>query len=274
MRIDSHQHFWHYNPQRENWITDDMASIRKDFLPADLKPVLKSNGMDGCVAVQANNSEEETEFLLDLASQYPFIKGVVGWVDLRAENVEERLSYFARNPLLKGIRHTLQGESLAFITSKEFERGISKLSKYDLSYDLLVVEHQLKASIELVNQFQDQKFVLDHMAKPSISEGVSSQWARDIQELADSGNVYCKLSGMVTETTDFKWNISDFFPFLEVVVNSFGTDKLLYGSDWPVCLTASKYGDTLQILHAYFSSKGQKLPESIMGASAREFYNL
>lgn len=274
MRIDSHQHFWHYNPQRESWITDDMASIRKDFLPNDLKPVLENNAINGCIAIQASNSEEETQFLLDFASQYSFIKGVVGWVDLTAENVEERLSYFGENPVLKGIRHTLQGESIAFITSEEFQRGISKLSSYDLSYDLLILEHQLEAATTLVNNFPEQKFILDHLAKPRVSKGISKEWTEGIEKLARAKNVYCKLSGMVTETSNFQWTQEDFFPFLDVAVKSFGVDKLLYGSDWPVCLTAAQYGETIQILHAYFSKRGENVSEKIMGMNAREFYKL
>lgn len=183
MRIDSHQHFWYYHPQRESWITDDMSGIRRNVLPEDLEPVLKTNEMDGCIAVQANESEDESQFLLDLAAHNSFIKGVVGWVDLTADNSEEKLAHFAENPLFKGIRHALQAESIEFITSKDFKKGIAKLEKFNLSYDLLVLEHQLPATIKLVKQFPHQRFVLDHMAKPQISEGISPQWVKDITEL-------------------------------------------------------------------------------------------
>lgn len=274
MRIDSHQHFWYYHPQRESWITDDMAKIRRNFLPEDLKPILDKNKMDGCIAVQANDSEDETEFLLHLAQQHPFIKGVVGWVDLTAENVEERLSYFSQNPLFKGIRHTLQAESVEFITSKSFQRGIAKLNKFGLSYNLLVLEHQLAAATKLVRNFPEQRFVLDHLAKPQISKGVSHEWKDNIQELAQAGNVYCKISGLVTETANFEWTQEDFVPFLDVVLKSFGEDKLVFGSDWPVCLAAAEYSDTLEILNAYFSAHGENVSGKIFGSNAMEFYRL
>lgn len=274
MRIDSHQHFWYYHPEREGWIDDSMAVIRKDFLPQDLKPVLEKNNIEGCVAVEANDSEEESEFLLELAAKNPFIKGVVGWIDLSAENCEERLSYFAENTFFKGIRHTLQAETESFILSENFQNGISQLGKFNLSYDLLVYEHQLAAAIKLVKKFPNQRFVLDHMAKPQISIGPSEQWVSNIRELAGCGNVYCKLSGLVTETTGFNWNFEDFIPFLKVVADAFGQDKLMFGSDWPVCLAAGKYEDTFKIVKDFFSNHGEIVLEKIMGKNAIEFYKL
>lgn len=274
MKIDSHQHFWHYHPERENWIPDSMAVIRKNFLPKDIKPLLKENHIDGCIAVQANESEGESEFLLDLAVHNPFVKGVVGWIDLSAENAGERLSYFAQNPLFKGVRDMLQSKTSKYILSRGFQEGISKLDKFNLSYDLLVQENQLPATIELVKNFPKQRFVLDHMAKPQISQGVSPNWSRDIKELGKLENVYCKVSGLTTETKNFQWDLKEFSPFLDTVSNAFGEDRLMFGSDWPVCLAAGKYEDTLDIARQLFHTRDELISEKILGKNAAAFYNL
>lgn len=274
MKIDSHQHFWYYNPQRENWINDSMMAIRKDFLPTDLKPVLNRNHFDGCVAIQANESEDESEFLLNLAGRNSFIKGVVGWINLIADSSQERLSHFTKNPLFKGIRSILQTRSNEYITSKNFWNSISKLSEFDLTYDLLIQEHQLPAVIKLVKEFPNQRFVLDHMAKPQVSKGLSPKWTENIQNLASMGNVYCKISGLLTETENFKWKPDNFVPFIEIVSNAFGEDKLMYGSDWPVCLCAGKYEDTSHFIKEYFSQKGEIVYDKIFGKNAMEFYRL
>lgn len=274
MRIDSHQHFWNYDPERESWIPDTMAVIRKDFLPIDLKPVLEKNNIDGCVVVQADESEEESQFLLELAAKNAFIKGVVGWVDLCAENSEERLSYYAENPLFKGIRYILQAKKDEFILSPQFQKGIAQLEKFNLSYDLLVLERQLPTAIALVKKFPKQRFVLDHLAKPQISNGVSAEWENNIRKLGSCANVYCKLSGLLTETDDFKWKPEDFTPFLEIVFQAFGEDRLLFGSDWPVCLSAGKYEDALSIIEHYFATKSELALEKIMGQNAINFYRL
>lgn len=274
MRIDSHQHFWYFHPGREGWITDDMAAIRKDFLPEHLEPVLRKNNIDGCIAVQANGSEAESQFLLALAADNPYIKGVVGWVDLTAENAGERLAHYAAFPLFKGIRHPLQSENIDFIGSLGFQRGIAELGQFDLSYDLLVLEHQLPASLALVKQFPQQRFVLDHMAKPSISKGVSAQWSEHIMKLGQCPNLYCKVSGFLTETEGFQWNDRDFDPFLETVYRAFGADRLMFGSDWPVCLAAGTYEDSLRILSQFFSKRDEIVLDKIMGRNAIEFYVL
>lgn len=274
IKIDAHQHFWNYDPIRDAWIDDTMSVIQRDFLPKDLHPILNENNIDGCVAVQADQSETETEFLLALAAKNEFIKGVVGWVDLRKENVEERLAHYAKNTLFKGVRHIAQGEADDFLLRADVQRGIGFLSQYDLTYDILIFARQLPAAIELVKAFPKQKFVLDHLAKPQISKGLDKEWQTHITALAEHPNVLCKLSGMVTETDDFKWKESDFAPFLDVVFTSFGTDRIMYGSDWPVCLLAADYGAQLNILQEYIANFSEFEQSKIMGGNAVSFYNL
>ena len=274
MIIDSHQHFWKYNPIRDHWIDDTMKVIRKDFLPKDLKLILDDNKVDGCIAVQADQSEEETIFLLECAKENLFIKGVVGWVDLKAKNVEERLEYFSENNLFKGVRHIVQAEKDDFILRKDFQNGISKLEKFGLTYDILVYPKQLSATIKLVKEFPLQPFVLDHIAKPKISENLDKQWLTHIQDLAMYQNVCCKISGLFTETEDFKWRESDFAPFLDAVVDAFGVDRILFGSDWPVCLLAVEYKKTLEIITNYFQEYSSEDKAKIFGGNAIRIYNV
>ena len=274
IKIDAHQHFWQFDPVRDAWIDETMSVIQRDFMPRDLQPLLTESGLDGCVAVQADQSEAETEFLLELAAKNGVIKGVVGWVDLTQENIEERLAYFAQNELFRGVRHIAQGEADDFLLRSDVQRGISFLRKYDLTYDILVFARQLPAAIELVKAFPQQKFVLDHLAKPQITKGIDKEWQRNIEALGKCPNVFCKLSGMVTETEDFKWKKSDFTPFLDVIFNSFGTDRVMYGSDWPVCLLAADYSTQLNILQEYISDYSVSEQSKIMGANAAKFYNL
>ena len=197
MNLDSHQHFWHYDPVKYSWLDDSMASIQKDFMPMDLEPVLRKNGFEGTILVQADQSEEETEFLLNLAEKHSFIKGVVGWVDLSSDKVGDRLKHFSRNPYFKGVRHTVWDQQGEFMTEKAFQEGISKLANFDLAYDLLVFDYQLPGAVKLVEKFPDQRFVLDHMGKPQISaEGPSKEWKTNIERLAKNSNVFCKLSGL------------------------------------------------------------------------------
>lgn len=275
MIIDSHQHFWKYDPVRDAWIDDSMVTIQKDFLPSDLHPILEENGIDGCIAVQADQSEKETEFLLECANRNQFIKGVVGWVDLLKDDVEERLAYFNSNRLLKGVRHVVQAEpDPNFMLREDFQSGIRCLSKFGYTYDILVFPHQLSAAIELSRKFPDQMFVLDHIAKPQVSNGMDMQWKQNINALAKAPNVYCKLSGMITEAQNFKWNEADFFPFMEAVLETFGTDRILFGSDWPVCLVAGSYENVLSIVTKFVRQLSPTEQQNIMGLNAVRFYNL
>ncbi len=273
-KIDAHQHFWQFDPARDAWIDDSMEMIRRDFMPQDLAPILKSHGITGCVAVQADQSVSETIFLLALAKKYPFIKGVVAWLDLRAADLDQHLARFSKHPLLKGIRHIAQAEADDFLLQKEVQNGIAQLAAYGLSYDILVYAHQLPAAIGLVAQFPEQAFVLDHLAKPKISKGIDQDWKNHIQQLASYPNVYCKISGMVTETDHFQWGKQDFEPFIDLVLSAFGIDRVMYGSDWPVCLLAAQYQEQLAIVEEYISSLSQTEQSKIMGANAIDFYNL
>ena len=252
MIIDSHQHFWNYNEKRDTWINESMEILKKDFLPHDLEPILKQNKIDGCIAVQADQSEEETEFLLKCASENKFIKGVVGWVDLCSENLESRLSYFSNNPIFKGVRHIVQAENSNYLRKKDVEKGIGKLSKFNLTFDLLITTEQIKSAISLVEKLPNQKFILDHIAKPKISEPIENDWLSGIIKLSEKKNVWCKLSGLVTETNGYNFEESDFNPFIKVIFENFGPDRILFGSDWPVCLLASNYKYVLGIINNYF----------------------
>ena len=273
--IDAHQHFWKFNPVRDSWITDEMSVIQKDFFPGDLKPVLQQNGFDGCVSVQANQSEEETNFLISLASEYDFIKGVVGWVDLQADDIEKKLAKYKASPVVKGFRHVLQGEPQRdLMLTPNFKKGIVALQKHGFTYDILIFPDQIKFSEELVASFPGQKFVVDHIAKPYIKRKEIEQWKKDMESIAQHQNVYCKISGMVTEADWKGWKKDDFAPYLDVVVNAFGTDHILFGSDWPVCLVAASYEEMLAIVKDYFSSFSKEEQEQFFGMNAIRFYNL
>lgn len=274
MKIDAHQHFWKYNPQRDAWIDDSMSVLKKDFLPDHLAPILKENKIEGCVAVQADQSETETEFLLELTSQHTFIKGIVGWVDLRADSVAHRLDYFSNQKLIKGFRHIVQGEPAGFLGSSEFLEGIGQLAKHNFTYDILIYHHQLPEVIEFVKRFPNQKFVVDHMAKPDIKNATLSNWSKGIKDLAAFDNVWCKLSGFTTEAAWNAWKVEDFTPYFDEVQKHFGAGRLIYGSDWPVCLLSASYKRQLEITELFISKFSDSEKEKIMGGNAIDFYNL
>ena len=275
LRIDSHQHFWKYDPVRYDWIDDSMSVIQKDFLPKDLEPILKANGFDGCITVQSHQSEQENEFQLANADSHSFIKGVVGWVDLQSPKTEERLDYYQQFEKLKGFRHILQGESQRdFMLRPAFLNGISLLEKYGYTYDILILPDQLKYTAEFVAQFPDQRFVIDHIAKPNIKQQELKEWEKGIKAIAAFENVYCKVSGMVTEADWENWQPADFNNYLEVVTNSFGTSRLMYGSDWPDCKVAADYGQVVNIVKDYFSDFSQTEQQAFFGGNAIEFYNI
>jgi len=275
MRIDAHQHFWKFDPVRDSWINDDMAVIQKDFLPRDLQPVLKNNDFDGSVVVQSDQSENENEFQLKNAEENDFIKGAVGWVDLQANNIEERLSYYSSFKKMKGFRHVLQGETdRSLMLKPEFMNGVSQLEKFGFTYDILIYPDQLKYVPEFVGAFMHQKFVIDHLAKPGIRNKEISDWKREIQNIARFENVYCKISGMVTEADWTNWKQDDFVPYIDVVIEAFGPNRILYGSDWPVCLVAASYEQMLGIVQEYFSSFSETEQELFFGDNATKFYNL
>jgi L-fuconolactonase len=275
MKIDSHQHFWKYNPVKDAWINEEMKVIKRDFLPSDLKPLLLENQIDGCVAVQADQSEDETRFLLDLAKDNSFIKGVVGWVDLCAENIEERLEYYNKYEKLKGFRHIVQGETdIDFMLSERFQNGISKLVKYSFTYDILILPKHLENAAKLVTKFPEQKFVTDHLAKPDFKNKDFSNWEKGIKAIAQFPNVMCKVSGLVTEADWNNWTASDFTYCLDVVTEEFGIDRLMFGSDWPVSLLAASYTASCDIVEDYFSKFSKTDQDKFWSKNAINFYDL
>jgi L-fuconolactonase len=275
MTIDSHQHFWKYEPVKHSWIDDDMSVIRRDFLPADLQKVYADNSIDGCVAVQADQTLEETDFLLNLSNENDFIKGVVGWVDLRDENIDSVLEHYYVQKKLKGWRHVVQDESdHNFLIRPDFLRGVSYLEKYEYAYDILIFPHQLGATLEFVKRFPHQKFVIDHIAKPYIKDGFYEGWALLMKEIAKQENVHCKVSGMITEADYKSWKAEQLHPYMYLVLEAFGTERLMYGSDWPVCLVAGNYRQVKDVVSDFIKSLSTTEQTAIMGQNAIEFYNL
>jgi L-fuconolactonase len=274
MRIDAHQHFWRYSPGEYPWIQPDWP-IRRSFLPADLAPLLEAAGLEGSVAVQARQTLEETRWLLELADPSPLIKGVVGWVDLRAPDVEDQLRRFASHPKFVGVRHVVQDEpDDRFMLGDDFQRGIGKLRPFGLTYDILVFPRQLPAAIELARAFPEQPFVLDHLAKPRIAQGEISPWRELMFDLAKEPNVFCKISGLVTEAHWNRWEPKDFAPFLEVAFQAFGPDRLMYGSDWPVALLSADYPGVYRLAREYVRRQGPGVESKVFGLNATRFYNL
>ena len=275
MIIDSHQHFWKYEPVKHDWIDDNMSVIRRDFSPSDLAKVYQENSIDGCVAVQADQTLEETDFLIDLAFNNNFIKGIVGWVDLRAENIEKVLEKYSSDKIVKGFRHVVQGEpDHNFLLRPNFSRGISLLEKYNFTYDILVFPHQLGSVLEFVKKFPNQKFVIDHIAKPYIKDGYFEGWATMMTAIGKHENVSCKMSGMVTEAEYNTWTPEQIHPYMNVALEAFGSSRILFGSDWPVCLVAGNYSKIKKLTTNFISQLSQIEQNSIMGTNAIEFYNL
>lgn len=275
MKIDAHQHFWQFDPVRDSWINDEITVIQRDFLPQDLWPVLQANGIDGCITVQSDQSEPENDFQLQNAAANDFIKGVVGWVDLQANNIEERLAYYSRFDKMKGFRHVLQGEPQRdLMLQPKFMHGISQLAMFNFTYDILIFPDQLPYILQFVQSFPNQKFVIDHIAKPDIKHQTIADWKKDIEAIALFDNVSCKISGMVTEANWQQWQPSDFTPYLDVVVNAFGTKRIMYGSDWPVCLVAASYERMLGIVTDYFKNFSETEQADFFGLNAARFYNL
>ena len=275
LKIDSHQHFWRYNPTRDAWITDAMSILRRDFLPEELAMERKANRIDASIAVQASQSEEETSFLLELAEDNPQIAGVVGWVDLASPQIDERLQFFSRYEKLRGFRHIAQAEpDDRFLVHPDFTRGISRLRQFGFTYDILIYPKQLPAAIELVSKFSEQRFVIDHLAKPETRSKDITFWAKHIRRIAESPNVFCKLSGLVTEADWRNWKPSDFKPYLDVVLEAFGPDRLMFGSDWPVCLLAASYAQVQQIIEEFLRDCTSTEKENIFGGNAIRFYGL
>jgi L-fuconolactonase len=272
--IDSHQHFWKYSPETHGWISDEMKVLRKDFLPEDFSPVVKKFNIEGTVAVQADQTDAETEFLISLAEKHSFIKGVVGWVDLRSDTISEKLKSYRSRKVLRGFRHIVQGEPKGFLLDSNFIRGVNALAKEDFTYDLLVYHHQLEETLQFVAQTTSVKIVVDHIAKPSIRTGQKTHWELNLAALATFSNVYCKLSGMVTEANWNLWTYEDIMPFMDEVFEAFGPERIMYGSDWPVCLLAANYETQFSVIERYISQLTPSEKSNVLGENAKRFYNL
>jgi len=273
--IDAHHHLWKFKPVEYSWIDDSMPVLRRDYLPADLEPQMAESGVTGTVVIQARQKVEETRWLLEQAEGNGFIRGVVGWVDLSTGHLEEQLDEFTVHPRLVGVRHVLQDEpDHEFMLRPEFTRGIGNLKDYGLTYDLLIFPKHLKKATELIKRFPDQKFVLDHISKPLIKSGLMRPWQDDIFRLAEQENVWCKISGLVTEADPKNWKYEDFVPYLDAVAEAFGTDRLMVGSDWPVCLLAGEYREVMNIPVRYFEAFSSGEKEKIFKNNCIEFYGL
>ncbi len=274
MKLDSHQHFWKYSAAEYPWMKPEWP-IRRDFVPPDLQPLLSKAGLDGSIAVQARQTLEESHWLLELADHHSLVKGIVGWVDLRSDRVEEQLAQFASHPKFVGVRHVVQDEpDDGFMLRPDFLHGIGRLKPFNLTYDILIYPKQLPAAIRLVEKFSDQFFVLDHLAKPSIQDGTLSPWREQIRELAQSPHVLCKLSGLVTEAKWREWREEDFRPYLEVVCEAFGEDRLMFGSDWPVCLLSASYEQVHGLVRDYLRQFPEPARRKIFGENAARFYRI
>jgi L-fuconolactonase len=272
--IDAHQHFWKFNPVRDAWITPEMSVIRRDFLPQDLQPILNKLHIDGCVAVQADQAIEETTFLLSLADEFDFIKAVVGWIDLRSSGLREKLEQYSAYRKLKGFRHIVQAEPKGFMNDASFIHGVNLLGEFGYTYDLLIKPHQMEEALGFLQKTRGTKIVLDHMAKPSISTGEKTRWELQLAAIATFQNVYCKVSGMVTEANWKQWREEDFFPYMDEAFECFGTRRLMYGSDWPVCLLAASYEQQLEIVETYLQQFTADEKNNLMHENACRFYNI
>lgn len=277
MKIDAHQHFWIYSKDEYGWMSDDMAVLRKDFLPEELANRLQLSDFRGSVAVQARQTLSETRWLLELADTYPLIKGVVGWIDLQSKDLENQLAQFVAHDKFVGVRHVVQDEpDERFILREKFLRGVEKLLDYNLTYDILIFPKQLPAAIEFVKNFPEHRFVIDHSAKPFIKDGILSPWDDQMSQIAALPNVYCKISGIVTEADWHKWQVTDFQPYIDVIIKSFGSQRIMFGSDWPVCTVAASYKEVVDIVETCLSKHNLSEQENsaVWGGNAVNFYGL
>ena len=273
--IDAHHHFWRYNTQDFGWIDDAMRVIRRDFLPIDLEKEIRAAGVDGVVSVQARQSLEETHWLLELAGQNPFIRGVVGWAPLIAPDADKIVGELAANPKLRSLRHVLQGEpDERYMLRADFNRGLAALQLHNLAYDILIFERHLPQSIELVDRHPEQVFVLDHVAKPRIKDNLLEPWRKNILELAKRPNVYCKISGMVTEADYTRWTEAQLLPYVDTVLEAFGPQRLMLGSDWPVSLVACDYSRWVNLVRSWIKKLSAAEQKRILGDTAIEAYRL
>ena len=274
MILDSHVHFWKYNKSEYTWIDKSMKLLQKDYLPQDLELTLKRNNVDACICVQALASEIETRFLAELAKSHRFIKGVIGWTDLQSPKVQENLSELKEYSSIVGIRHIVQGEPDDFMYGKEFRHGISLLAEKGYTFDILIYPQQLEAAVDLVKMFPEQQFIVDHCGKPAIRDKEMERWRSGITDLALFPNVSCKLSGLFTEAKWKDWSPADFYPYLDIIFKAFGTNRLLFGSDWPVMLLSGIYVQWKSLLEKYMDNHLQEERDAVFGLNARRIYGV
>jgi L-fuconolactonase len=276
MKIDSHQHFWKYSAIEYPWMGEELACCRRDLLPDDLAPLLDASGLDGSIAVQARQIPEETDFLLDLAEKHPRVLGVVGWIPLCSPDVGRYLEQYAAHPKIVGFRHVIQDEpDHDFILRPDFQAGIRELGRYPLCYDVLIFEKHLPQTITFADQHPQISLVLDHIAKPEIHVNeFSTAWAKNIRQLAEREHVTCKLSGMVTEVWGGAWDADMLRPYFDTVLEAFGPQRLMFGSDWPVCLMRSSHRQWVETVTSWIAPLSADEQASIMGGTAARVYGL
>ncbi|KQT18019.1 amidohydrolase [Chryseobacterium sp. Leaf404] len=274
MTIDSHVHFWKFDPVRDSWITDEMNAIQKDFLPVDFSLYLKENSIDGCIAVQADQSDEETEFLVNLAKENPFIKGVVGWIDLTSNHIEELLENYQSEKLIKGFRHVAEGENLGFLLRENVLNGISKLHQFDYTFDILLRQDQLSDAVKLSGKLFDQPFILDHCGKPDLRTNDLKDWEQNITELSQNPNIYCKISGLLTQGNRSMIDEKSIFKVLDFVFAKFGIQRLVFGSDWPVMLLGGNYALWMELITKYVSQFTETEQQLFFYGNVEKFYKL
>ena len=274
MNIDSHMHFWRYNRQEYDWIDETMRSLQRDFLPPEAAAVMRGAGIDACVAVQARQTIEETRFLLELAARHPFIGGVVGWVDLRAADLDDRLAELSSHRKLVGLRHIVQAERDDFLLREDFRRGAARIERYGFAYDILVYARQLPAAIDFAAALPAARLVLDHLGKPDIRGAGFDAWRRDLDRLAKLRHVRAKLSGLVTEADWGTWSVEDIHRYIHAALDSFGADRLMIGSDWPVCTVAAAYSQVIDLVRSAIADRTASERAAVMGGTARAFWNL
>lgn len=272
--IDSHQHFWKYSEDDYGWIDQSMARIRRDFLPQDLLPQLTEAAFSGCIAVQARQSMQESHWLLDLARDHSFIRGVVGWVPLAQPHSRDDLEQLCAEHAFKGVRHVVQGEADGFLDGSAFNAGIEEVTKLGLSYDLLIFARQLPEAIRFVDRHPHQTFILDHIAKPKVSGAPDPEWRKQIRELAQRELIFCKISGVVTEVPGWHWTPDLLRPYFDVVLEAFGPQRLMFGSDWPVCLVATDYLHWVQFVRNCIGDLSASEQHAIFGQTASTAYRL
>lgn len=274
MVIDSHVHFWKYDKKRFSWISNEMKLLKQDYLPEHLALSLKRNGIDGCIAVQADDAEVETRFLVELAQTHPEIKGVIGWLDPESDSFEEKLSFFSQYPIIKGWRYSRLHNTGDYLLTEKTKEAILLLGQRGFTFDLLLHPEQLAQASRLAASLPGQIFVLDHGGKPLIAVKEINSWKNELNQLAKNRNVFCKISGLLTETSWKNWSPADFYPYLDVLFEAFSPQRLLFGSDWPVMLLSGMYVQWKSLIEKYMENHTEEERQAVFGGNAMAVYKL